>query len=135
MVTQTTSRFFAVLITLSLIAACGDDSDSGGASGTGGSVAGTGGSTAGAGGSSTGVSCAAYCALAVGKMCTGALQIYADAAACQAGCTMITTPGAVTDTAGNTLGCRIYHLTVANMNATNAMTHCPHGAVVSAVCK
>jgi hypothetical protein len=73
--------------------------------------------------------------LAVGKMCTGALQVYADAAACQAGCAMITTPGAVTDTAGNTLGCRIYHLTVANMNATNAMTHCPHGKVVSDVCK
>jgi hypothetical protein len=63
------------------------------------------------------------------------LQVYADAAACQAGCAMITTLGATTDMAGNTLGCRIYHLTVANSSATMATTHCPHGKVVSDVCK
>lgn len=123
----------AVLVALSLFAfaACGDDSGGGG-SGAGGTAAGAGG----AGGTgATAPNCATYCSLAVGKMCTGTLQVYADAAACQAGCAMITTPGTVADTAGNTLGCRIYHLTVANMNATNAMTHCLHGKVVSDVCK
>ncbi|HKP63016.1 MAG TPA: hypothetical protein VJV78_40045 [Polyangiales bacterium] len=132
---QTRSQIFAVVMALSLIIACGDDSDSGGGGGSGGSVAGASGGSSGAGGSSAAPTCAAYCSLAVGMMCTGALQVYADAAACQAGCTMITTPGSVTDTSGNTLGCRIYHLTVANMNATNAMMHCLHGKVMSDVCK
>ena len=115
-----------------LLVACGNGSTStSGQSGAGGSgKAGSGGSSA-----SAGVNCTTYCGLAVGMVCTGALQLYANAAACQTGCAMITTPGSVTDTAGNTLGCRIYHLTLANMSATNATTHCPHGAVTSAVCK
>jgi hypothetical protein len=122
------------ILGLSGVAACGGD-DSGGA-GAGGTTAGAGGTTAGTGGAtSTAPTCAKYCSLAIGGLCTGALQVYADAAACQTGCAMITTLGAVTDTAGNTLGCRIYHLGVAQMNATNAMTHCLHGKVVSDVCK
>jgi hypothetical protein len=35
--------------------------------------------------------------------------------------------GATTDTTGNTLGCRSYHLTLAT-NATAATTHCPHAS-------
>lgn len=129
------TRLLAACMVFAAIGGCGDDSDSGGAAGSGGSVSGAGGSSAGAGGAGAAVSCSTYCSLAVGKMCSGALQIYADAAACQTGCAMITTPGSITDMAGNTLGCRIYHLTVANMSATNAMTHCPHGKVMSDVCK
>jgi hypothetical protein len=128
------STRFIVIVLFSLAAACSKSDQ--GSTGQAGSAAGASVGTAGAGGSSSsaGVTCANYCSLAIGKMCTGSLQIYADTTACQAGCAMIKTPGTVNDMAGNTLGCRIYHLTLANMNATNAMTHCPHGAVVSAVC-
>jgi hypothetical protein len=127
----------AIVVVLGLLAACGDDSG-GGASGAGGSTSGAGGSSAGSGAAGTAATaptCAKYCSLGVGGLCTGALQVYADAAACQTGCAMIKTLGAVTDTAGNTLGCRIYHLGVAQSNATMAMTHCLHGKVDSAVCK
>lgn len=133
---QIWSSLIAVCMLLSVIGGCGDDSDSGGASGSGGSSAGASGNASGTGGvGAAAVSCSTYCALAVGKMCTGSLAIYPDTAACMTGCAMITTPGSVTDTAGNTLGCRIYHLTVANSSATNAMMHCPHGKVMSDVCK
>ncbi|HEY2736534.1 MAG TPA: hypothetical protein VGI70_21185 [Polyangiales bacterium] len=118
------------LVLLTLTAACGtDDPNSSGATGAAGS------SSAGAAGTAAVAdNCTTYCNLAVGKLCTGALQLYPDTASCLAGCAMIAAPGTVNDAAGNTLGCRIYHLTLANMNATNATTHCPHGMVVSAVC-
>ena len=134
---QMRTGLIAVWMVFSVIGGCGDDSDDHdgdhAAGGMGGSTAGASAGTGGA--AAAAVSCSTYCSLAVGKMCTGALQIYPDAAACQTGCAMITTPGSVTDTAGNTLGCRIYHLTVANSSATMAMTHCPHGKVMSDVCK
>jgi hypothetical protein len=48
---------------------------------------------------------------------------------------MIPPGGTEQSTSGDTLGCRIYHLTVANSSAAMATVHCPHGMVVSAVCK
>lgn len=130
----------AVVVAFGLFGGCGGDDSSGGGAGAGGATAGAAaGSSAGAsGGGAAAPNCATYCALAVGannKQCTGALAVYPDMAACTTGCAMITALGTTADTAGNTLGCRIYHLTVANMNATNAMTHCPHGKVQSDVCK
>jgi hypothetical protein len=69
-------------------------------------------------------------------MCTGAtLGLYADNAACLTGCAMIPVGGTEQSTSGDTLGCRIYHLTVANSSAAMATVHCPHGKVVSAVCQ
>ncbi|HEX4354202.1 MAG TPA: hypothetical protein VHZ95_14835 [Polyangiales bacterium] len=117
---------------LALLVACGSNSDStpGGASGSSGSSA----SAGSGGGAAVAVNCSTYCSLAVGMMCTGTLQLYSDAAACQTGCAMIKAGGTASDAAGDTLGCRIYHLTLANSSAANSVTHCPHGAVVSAVC-
>jgi hypothetical protein len=138
-------------------AACGDDDDNDGDHAHGGATAGSGGGgaagkagsaggaagkagSAGAAGKAGGsaaptADCDTYCALAVGKRCTGDLELYADTAACEEGCAMIDTKGEVTDTEGDTLGCRIYHLTVANMSETNATTHCLHGKVESDTCK
>ena len=54
--------------------------------------------------------------------CTGANEQWTDAAACAVDCA--TWPlGDITDTTGNTLGCRGYHLQVA---MTDPATHCPH---------
>jgi hypothetical protein len=43
--------------------------------------------------------------------------------------------GDTTETAGNTLNCRLYHLESAYASDMASITHCPHTAVVSAVCK
>ena len=39
------------------------------------------------------------------------------------------------DSSGNTLACRLYHLTVAATDAGSAATHCPHTVADSPVCK
>jgi len=38
-------------------------------------------------------------------------------------------------TSGNTLDCRLYHLESAYVSDTAAITHCPHTGAVSTVCK
>ena len=70
--------------------------------------------------------CADYCT-AVTSACTGGNAQYADYNACMAYCgTAGMLPiGTLADTGGNTVGCRLYHATVAGM-AGNAATHCPH---------
>ena len=67
--------------------------------------------------------CPTYCAK-IEANCTGANVQFVDDAHCMATC-MKFTPGALADTAGNTLGCRIYH---ANNAKSTAMpdVHCPH---------
>jgi hypothetical protein len=37
-------------------------------------------------------------------------------------------------TSGNTIECRLYHLSVAASDAASATTHCPHTSVVSSQC-
>ncbi|GMV41329.1 MAG: hypothetical protein AMXMBFR64_30450 [Myxococcales bacterium] len=70
--------------------------------------------------------CAEYCAT-VSAACTGANAQYPSEAACIAYCiTASSMPaGSYADTAGNTIGCRLYHATVAGTPG-NAAAHCPH---------
>jgi hypothetical protein len=76
-----------------------------------------------------------FCALAVAT-CTGANQVWADAAACKTDMATIaasTTPFSITkDVAGNNFDCRVYHLLAA---VTAPDMHCAHIKVASDVCK
>lgn len=67
------------------------------------------------------LTCLAYCD-AVMANCTGANSQYSDKASCIGTCAAYTA-GTMADTAGNTLGCRIYHSGAAKNDAN---THCPH---------
>lgn len=73
-----------------------------------------------------------FCEAAV-SVCEGSYQdvdtCKTDIAALEA-----TTPYNASATSGDTLACRLYHLTVASSSAENNTTHCPHVAVVSAPC-
>lgn len=53
-------------------------------------------------------------------------QQYADMASCLATCAGFFKTGALSDTMGDTLGCRIYHAGVASKDAMSALTHCGH---------
>jgi hypothetical protein len=61
------------------------------------------------------------------KNCVGANAVY-DSATCMTKCTGIPTTGTANDAAGNTIQCRIYHLSMAS---TDPVTHCPHGKTIS----
>jgi hypothetical protein len=65
--------------------------------------------------------CASYCNANV-TTCTTALGQYDTAQACLGFCEHLTV-GALGDTTGNTLGCRIYHTEFARQDA---QTHCEH---------
>lgn len=82
-----------------------------------------------------GTNCEGYCNLALAN-CTGADELYADAAACATACGAITDDVTYTTaaTAGDSLACRIYHLSAAATDATSATLHCPHGEDPSAIC-
>jgi hypothetical protein len=73
------------------------------------------------GGGVCGKRCDGFCRL-VDKNCTGANQIYADDAACQAACAQWT-PSKV--------DCVIYHMNAAGIDP---VTHCPHGTPTSHAC-
>lgn len=66
--------------------------------------------------------CASYCT-AILEVCQGADEQYESQMNCLATCTKFATVGAVTDTTGNTIGCRVYHTELARTDPT---THCPH---------
>ncbi len=70
--------------------------------------------------------CAYYCATDI-AVCTGNNNQYKDNATCmsmcQAGIPNDVEAGA---TSGNSLACRMYHLSVASQSASNAAIHCPH---------
>jgi hypothetical protein len=71
-------------------------------------------------------SCTEYCTK-IAANCTadaGQLQ-YASTAVCMAVCTSFPA-GTAADTAGNTLGCRVYH---AGAAASDAVTHCNHAGI------
>ena len=81
------------------------------------------------GGSVCGDWCDNYCHLAQTN-CSGANELFADAAACEAACGGYADSGEGGDTTGDTVQCRIYHLGVAGSDAdTSAAIHCPHGGV------
>ena len=76
------------------------------------------------GGSDSGVAaldCTTYCGRVMTN-CTGANQQYAAMDTCMASCPHFPA-GAIADTSGNTLGCRIYH---AGNAAMDPATHCLH---------
>lgn len=105
----------------------------GGAAGTGGGNAGTGGGTAGTGGGSAEAgatpTCDAYCT-AIMKNCTGGdgtdggatNQQYSSKDNCMKVCSTFPV-GKASDSAGDTLGCRLTH---ANLAPTDPKLHCPH---------
>jgi hypothetical protein len=83
-----------------------------------------------------GTLCEVYCYYS-SLGCTGSNQIYTTPAICMTNCTAFSAaqltgaPGAVD---GDSLQCRIYHLSVATQSAANAAVHCPHGKSISATC-
>jgi hypothetical protein len=70
----------------------------------------------------TGLSCATYCSTVMAN-CTAANLQFDDLADCLSSC-VTWPPGDLSDTLGNTLGCRYYHAGVPATN--NAGIHCPH---------
>lgn len=67
--------------------------------------------------------CATYCGKVTAN-CTGTNAQFPDATQCMQTCAKFT-PGALTDTSGDTLGCRIYHAN--NAKVTNMPeVHCVH---------
>lgn len=90
------------------------------------------------GGGACGTPCEGFCSIQ-DAACTGALAAgYGTGAACNTACTaaFATNIGtySATVTGGNSLACRLYHLTVAASSAANATIHCPHTSAVSATC-
>ena len=74
--------------------------------------------------------CITYCAI-IGTSCTGNNAEYLSTADCQAVCANFD-PGQLTDTSGDTLGCRIHY---AQMAASNPAVVCPQaGALASGGC-
>src|SRR5262245_42399474 len=102
----------AIWISLLLIA-CGEaDPTSLDASKGGGSDSGRGGLT---------LDCDSYCN-AINTACTATRKQYASVQNCLDACADLPL-GALSDTSGNTLGCRVYHTTAA---MTDPATHCVH---------
>lgn len=86
-----------------------------------------------------GSDCENFCDLAV-KVCgQQGTPPYAGKDACMTECAKFTDTATVpynaAATAGDSLACRAYHLTVASTTDANAMTHCPHIAAASDTCK
>jgi hypothetical protein len=77
------------------------------------------------GGGLCGSYCDNYCQL-MAKNCTGTNAVY-NATDCMTKCAMIPTNGTANDAAGNTIQCRIYHLSLA---ASDPVTHCPHAQTI-----
>ena len=82
-----------------------------------------------------GLNCDNFCAIAQ-TVCTGNNQQFTDATDCKAKCTLYPVPARYTTAVatGDTFACRMFHLTLATVDATSAATHCPHIAPASAVC-
>jgi hypothetical protein len=71
------------------------------------------------------LTCQSYCA-GMASICTGSMDgQYLDTATCLAMCANFTVGDAGAQM-GNTLACRIYHLTVASVSQASADSHCPH---------
>jgi hypothetical protein len=74
--------------------------------------------------------CATYCTHLAAD-CTGA-NAQISAANCMGTCAAFP-PGAATDTSGNTLGCRNYHLQNIEVRQMSAATHCPHAGPIGSL--
>jgi hypothetical protein len=95
--------------------------DGGGTLGNDGAAPASEGGTGGDGGGGGALSCTDYCTHLMAT-CTGANAQYINNAECMNACALFPV-GAVTDTSGNTLGCRVYHTTLAS---TSPVPHCWH---------
>lgn len=119
---------------LSLGAGCGNGTTSTGTGGTGGhettsshsATTGTGGKGTGGGTAAT-LDCTSYCTEIMGN-CTEANAQFTDMATCMGTCKGYPV-GALADTSGDTLGCRIYHAGAAGKVAANQLIHCPHAGI------
>jgi len=78
-------------------------------------------SDAGGGSGTIALTCTSYCTANIAT-CTGANSQWGSMQNCLDTCAKWTT-GAASDTSGDTLGCRVYHTTAAEMDPT---THCVH---------
>ncbi|MCB9594879.1 MAG: DUF4331 family protein [Sandaracinaceae bacterium] len=86
-----------------------------------------------AGGDTCGDWCEVYCTAAL-SVCTGGDAIYGDMAECMTACAPLDDTAAIGVTDGDTVQCRLYHLSVAVIENDRA-THCPHaGADGAGVC-
>lgn len=96
---------------------------------TGGGDTGTtdsGGGDGGLGVDASALDCNYYCAT-INQVCTGtSTKQYLDNATCLAMCSNIPNDAGAGATSGNSLACRMYHLSVAAQSSGNADTHCPH---------
>ncbi|MBK8258750.1 MAG: hypothetical protein IPK82_39600 [Polyangiaceae bacterium] len=91
------------------------------------------------GGGACGDDCDNFCDLAIAICGDQATPPYTDKDACLTACMgfpdTMTVPYNAAATAGDSLACRMYHLTVASTSADNLNTHCPHVAADSAPCQ
>lgn len=70
--------------------------------------------------------CTYYCA-SITAACTGTNQQYLDNATCMTMCTSgIPNDAGAGATSGDSLACRMYHVSVAATDSSNAAIHCPH---------
>lgn len=83
------------------------------------------------GGNVCGSWCDNYCQLAEAN-CTAGNALYSVASDCPAKCAAASAAGKAGDTSGDSIQCRIYHLSVAGIDASSATTHCPHGLIPGA---
>lgn len=105
------SAFAISLFVLSTVAGCGDD---GGSTSPDAAVDAPGGS----------LSCTSYCQTIQTNCTAAATKQYNDADQCERTCAFMPV-GAMSDTQGNTLGCRLYH--AGAPAAGNPTMHCAHG--------
>lgn len=79
-----------------------------------------------------GQNCEGFCAIATSICPTE----YPDVDGCLASCAGFadTEPYDINDVSGDTLACRLYHLTIAATSDGDSQVHCPHTIAVSPVC-
>ena len=83
-----------------------------------------------------GTDCEGFCTIAQ-KVCTDQNAQFASVQACTSMCASFKVGNAysIKETSGDSIACRLYHVTVASKDAANATTHCPHIVAASPVCK
>jgi hypothetical protein len=90
------------------------------------------------GGDHCGMPCEAFCNLDTSYCAAPNPVAYSSPTLCQADCANYTyltgSTGDLTQTGGDTLNCRVYHLEAAFASMSAAQYHCPHTEPVSAVC-
>lgn len=79
-----------------------------------------------------GTNCDGFCTIATATCSTQ----WPDMAACMTACAGFTDTASYSAaaTSGDSLACRLYHLSVAASSADNAATHCPHTMAMSDTC-